>query len=1171
MRSLFLALATAAAIAAAPQSLVPTALRFEPNLGQTDPGAQFVARSSSYTVFLTPTGAVLAPRQSAQGVRIRFVDSNPAKLEGSNPLAGVVNYFLGSALGLANVPTYERVLERNLYPGIDAVFHGEAGQLEYDFIVAPGADPARIILAFDLAFDGARSAQLNDGGEIELATAAGTLTQHRPVLWQERDGQRIPIDGRYESRGNRQFALVVAKYDRTKPLIIDPTLVFFTSIGGSGPDQVDGLAQDSEGNLYIAGQTASLNFPVVNGVQGQLGAAYAYRLNNGGTTLTRLNGIPNSITALAADPKSPATVYAGTRNGLLKSTDSGGTWNTIGSGLPSGATIYPIVIDPSNSQVIYVVAASGPGVFKSTDAGATWTAINNGITNAAFQYSGPALVIDPLQTEHLILRTDLGEFQTTDGGATWSPYTFPYGAIAFDPSNKGVVYASSPVADIPTIFKSTDDGVTWNPISSTIGAAVFTLLVDPHDSSILYAGSSPGLFKSTDSGVTWTLLSVPSGDVASQLMADPTQPNTLYVLFYNSLYKSTDGGASFSPLGPSDFQILTFAVSSNSASIYLATQAANNVFVTKLDPTGQTILYSTYIGGSVSDQTAGIAVDAQGNAYVTGTTQSPDFPVTAGALEAAAPGPGYIASPGFVLKLNPNGNQLIYSATISGVTPAAIAIDVESNAYVAGSSQGGLAVTKGAYWTTAPMCLATGLIGCLPQVDGFVFKLDPTGSSFTYATYLNEVTSSYGLHGGGLALDTGGNAYVTGPAQFLDELSADGSSLLYSTRVAGIGGGIVLDSSDDVYVTGAGALVAKFDPRGAQLFSKTLGDVNHDSGQAIALDSAGNIVIAGNTSSTGFPLFSPTQGMFAQSTAFLTKLDSSASNLLFSTYVGDSQDFLLSGLVVDSSGRAIISGSTFSNGTISQETFVDAFVSKYDMSDIPNVRLDNVLNAASLQGVPVSPGEIITVEGAGFGTAANTQLLFDQTPATLLSVTANRLSAIVPYALAGKTFTQAQVQSGGALSNPMWLVVAPTSPGIYTADGSGVGQALALNQDGTANSISNPAAVGSTITFYATGVGQTIPPGIDGVLHRSAPAAPVNTVAVYIAGLYISGPQFNVGPAPGFPADVFTVQAVVPNPAEFNSVSLPGLVPLQIAIGGVISQDVAYPFMGDPTVEIAVK
>ncbi len=207
------------------------------------------------------------------------------------------------------------------------------------------------------------------------------------------------------------------------------------------------------------------------------------------------------------------------------------------------------------------------------------------------------------------------------------------------------------------------------------------------------------------------------------------------------------------------------------------------------------------------------------------------------------------------------------------------------------------------------------------------------------------------------------------------------------------------------------------------------------------------------------------------------------------------------------------------------------------------------------------------MEGAGFGTAANTRLLFDQMPATVLSVTATRLTAIVPYALDGKTFTQAQVQSAGVLSNPVWFVVAPTSPGIYTVDGSGTGQALALNQDGTPNSPSNPAAVGSTITFYATGAGQTIPPGADGVLHRSGPAAPYNNVAIFIAESYISGPQFNVGPAPGFPADVFTVKAVVPNPTGLN---LPNLVQVQIEIGSVVSQ--AQPLIfGSSTVEIGIK
>jgi uncharacterized protein (TIGR03437 family) len=1146
MRRWLLGLTSVAAIAATPQSLVPQALRFEWNAGQTDPRAQFVARSSRYTVFLTPNGAVLAPRNSAEGVRIRFVDSNSGRLEGSIRLTGVVNFFRGAAPGLTNIPTYERVLQHNVYAGIDAIYHGEEGQLEYDFVVSPGADAARIVLAFD----GARSVRLNGLGELELGTAAGILTQHKPVLWQERDGRRTPVDGRYVLRGDGQFALIIGTYDRTRPLLIDPTLVFYTSIGGSGADQVNGLALDPQGNIYIAGQTASVDFPVVSGVQGQLKIAYAYRLDTATGAVVRLNGVGSPIWGLASDPKSPSTVYAGTQNSLLKSTDGGATWNTLGGGLPSGSPIYPVVIDPSNSQVVYAIAVYGEGVFKSTDAGATWKAINNGVTDFHFQSGGPALVIDPHQTSHLFLRTDLGQFQSTDGGASWSPYSFQYGGIAFDPKNNGVVYASSAIGQISFVFKSTDGGVTWNQISA-IGTSYSTMLVDPFNSSTLYGVPYvQGLFKSTDSGVTWSPVGTLDG--IWQLAADPTRPNTLYVQTLEcaqacaNLYQSTDGGATFSPLDTPGLRIQNFAVSSNSASIYLATQAATNVFVTKLDPTGRTILYSTYIGGSHSDGASAIAVDVQGNAYVTGATGSPDFPVTAGALKAAQGGPA------FVLKLNPNGNQLIYSATIDGASPAAVAIDSQGDAYVTGSSGGRLPVTKGAYSTTAPMCMEAFPIGCFPQVDAFVFKLNPAGSSLIFATYLNQLTSSFtSSNGEGLALDAGGNAYIAGSEQFLDKLSADGSSLLYAAALGAVGSAVTLDSSNNAYVTGPGVFVAKFDPNGAKLFSKTL-DANHgSSGQQIALDSAGNIVVAGNTSSANFPLFSPLQGMFAAQTAFLAKLDSSASNLLFSTYVGDSRNFQLTGLALDSSGRAIISGSTFPGGFSSPPAFLDAFVSQYDMSDIPSVRLDGVRNAASLDGVPVSPGEIISVDGAGFGTAANAQLLFDQMPATLLSVTPNRLTAVVPYALDGKTFTQAQVQSGGVLSNPMWLVVAATSPGIYTADGSGSGQALAFNQDGTPNSINNPAAVGSTITFYATGVGQTSPPGVDGVLHRSAPAAPVNVVGVYIAYLYISGPQFHVGPAPGFPADVFTVQAVIPKPIGFN---LPGLFPVQISVGGVQSQ-----------------
>lgn len=1182
MRLLPVTIAAVAVAAAEPQSRLSPVLAFEPNVGQTDARAQFVARASGYTVFLTRMGPVLAPRNSHQGVRIRYVDSKAAELAGTSALAGRVNYFLGSGRQFADLPTYARVIQRGIYPGIDVVFHGKTGKIEYDFVIAPGADPGNI----SVAFEGARHAQLSESGEIEVTTAAGTITQQKPVAWQEIGGGRASVETRYRPKGGGTFAIAVGKYDRTQPLIVDPTLVFYRSIGGSGADQANGVALDSQGNIYVAGQTASLDFPVVGGVQGQLTTAYAYRVDANTGAVTRLNGIQNSITALAADPKSASTVYAATQNGLYKTTDAGATWNAVGNGLPEGAPIYPLAVDPANSQSIYAVAQNF-GVFQSADGGANWAAINNGITGvgqSVFQTGGPALVFDPFNTSHILLKTDVAEFQTNDGGETWSPYSFQYDCLAFDPGNQGVAYATNNVNNIESIFKSTDAGNTWTGFSS-LPTVCNELMVDPHSSSTLYAGApegalKSGLLKSTDGGVTWTALSAPSTYAVAQIAANPVQVNTIYALFYQSLFETSDGGMTFSQLAPG-LSVLTFAVSADGSGIYAATQGASNVFVTKFDPSGQNILYSTYVGGSLIDQTAGLSVDAQGDVYVAGQTQSPDFPVTPGALQSSGgQQPGFVTVPGFVFKLNPTGDKLLYSATIDGVTPGAIAIDTEGNAYVTGSSEGGLAVTPGAYWTTAPMCIATGFIGCIPVTDGFVFKINPTGSALVYATYLNQG----GLAGSGefpgdqvgnaIAVDAAGSAYVTGTSEYLDKLSADGSALVYSAAMNAIGRGIALDSSDNAYVTGGyyayagGAVIIKFDANGGKLLTSTVRKGLDDYGQGIAVDSSGDVVIAGNTSSPSLQLFSPLQGMFASQTGFLMKFDSTASNLLFATYVGDASRFLLSGLALDSSGRAIISGSTHSQDVISQQSFQDGFISEYDMSNIPSVRLDNVVNNASLNGGPVSVGEIVTVQGAGFGTASNTQLLFDQLAATVLAVTSTQITAIVPYELDGKSSTQVEVQSAGASSNPMWLAVAPTSPGIYTVNGTGTGQAIALNQDGTRNSLSNPAAIGSTVTFYATGVGQTLPPGSESVLHRSAPAAPINSVAAFIGNAYISGPQFGVGPAPGFPADVFTVQAVVPPQTGLGGPVVG--IPVQIEIGGVLSQG-ALPVVGQSTVQIAVQ
>jgi uncharacterized protein (TIGR03437 family) len=316
------------------------------------------------------------------------------------------------------------------------------------------------------------------------------------------------------------------------------------------------------------------------------------------------------------------------------------------------------------------------------------------------------------------------------------------------------------------------------------------------------------------------------------------------------------------------------------------------------------------------------------------------------------------------------------------------------------------------------------------------------------------------------------------------------------------------------------AFVTKLDPSGKPYFNtgnQTLGGEGNDSAQSIAVDSNGNIFVAGNTSSVSFPLRSPVQEAFNPQTGFLAELDHSG-NLLFSTYVGDTDTFQVNGLALDAAGEPVFCGNTDST----------AYVAKYDTSGISEVRLDALLNLASQLAVQVSPGEVVAIEGAGFGTDA--QLYFDNHPATMIPPMAglDALMAIVPYALANKTHTLAYVESGGQRSNPVEIQVVAAAPGIFTTNGKGTGEALAINQDGTPNSQAHPAAAGTTVTFFATGVGQTVPAGVDGVLHRSKPAPTVLPFSVYIVYDYVPGFQFSVGPANGFPADVLQVTAKVP-------------------------------------------
>ncbi|HEU0199457.1 MAG TPA: SBBP repeat-containing protein, partial [Burkholderiaceae bacterium] len=242
-------------------------LAFEPNRGQTDKRVQFIARSAGYTVFLTGTQAVLAPR-GQRGAQIRQEAPVQMKLVGANPspkvtaldeLPGKVNY-VGSSTSqqrVVNVPTYSSVRYAAVYPGIDLVYYGNRGRLEYDFVVSPEANPEVITLAFE----GAQTIEIDDDGALVLRTADGEIRQPAPIVHQELHREREPISSRWVRVGPQRVGVRVGPYDRTRPLVIDPLVLYSSYLGGSGDDAGGAIALDAGGNIYVAGATSSPDFP----------------------------------------------------------------------------------------------------------------------------------------------------------------------------------------------------------------------------------------------------------------------------------------------------------------------------------------------------------------------------------------------------------------------------------------------------------------------------------------------------------------------------------------------------------------------------------------------------------------------------------------------------------------------------------------------------------------------------------------------------------------------------------------------------------------------------------------------------------------------------------------------------------------------------------------------
>jgi hypothetical protein len=648
-------------------------LSFEANRGQADAGLGFLARGSGYTIGLTGDAAYLSlgsGSSSGTVLQMQLAGGNTAAAGmGLDLQPGVSNYFVGNdpSQWHTAIPNYARVAYHDVYPGIDVVWYGSQRQLEYDFVVAAGADPGQV----RLRFDGADSLSLDADGNLLVHTAAGNLAEHAPVLYQQDGGpgglsaSRTVVTGGYVLDGGNEVSVWVGGYDAGRRLLIDPVLSYSTFLGGSGDERGFGIAVDAAGNAYVTGRTNSTNFPTTAGaLQTAFGTglsdAFVSKLNAAGTALVYSTFLGGSLAdegfAIAVDGAGNAYV----------------TGDTQSSNFPTTAGAFQTVFGGNDAFVTKLNATGTALVYSTFLGGSNSTDVGRGI---ALDAAGNAYVTGvTLSTD---FPTTPGAFQHTFAGGFFDAFvtklnvagtalvysTFLGGSLADEGFAIAVDAAGS--AYVTGETNSTNFPTTAGAFQTTLGTGnpqdAFVTKLNATGTSLVYS----------------TFLSGSSGSVGEGIAVDAA----------GSAYVTGEGGPSF-PTTPGAFQ---------------TTYGGNlDAFVTRLNATGTGVVYSTFVGGSSEDRGDGIALDAAGNAYVTGQTSSGNFPTTPGAFQPTFGGGG--SADAFVTILNAAGSTLVNSTYLgsSGVEVGErIAVDAAGNAYLTGFTDStNFPTTAGAFQTS---------------------------------------------------------------------------------------------------------------------------------------------------------------------------------------------------------------------------------------------------------------------------------------------------------------------------------------------------------------------------------------------------------------------------------------------------------------------------------------
>jgi hypothetical protein len=641
-------------------------LSFEPNQGQSDAEVRFFCRGDGYSLFLTPAAAVLrlrsagsasgsekrspvsekvgspqtrSPRFTALRMRLLGANRNP-EITGLEQLPGKTNYFIGAEASKwrLQVPTYAKVRYRDVYPGVDQVYYGNNRKLEYDFVIAPGADPKNITIAFD----GSERLELASNGDLIIHTKDGELLQHKPQIYQEIGESRHQVNGRYLLKGKREIGFQLASYDSSRTLIIDPVLAYSTYLGGNGDDDGRAITVDAAGNAYVTGETWSTNFPLTNPLQAGFGGGqfdiYVAKLNASGSALVYSTYIGGS-----GDDRGFSIAVDGAGNAYFTGRTDSPNFPTANAFQPTrhgSNDAYVTKLNPAGSALVYSTYLGGTDDDRGLGVVVDSTG-NAYVTGIALSADFPT--VNPLQAARSGPEDAfVAKLNPTGLALSYSTYLGGSGSeggrsLAVDSSGNVYVTGQTASTNFPVM----------NPLQPNLGGQEdgFVTKLNSSGSAFLYSTYLGG--GGSDQGFALAL-----DGSGNAYIVGTTNSNNFPTT--NSFQKTLGG--------------------------------LRDAFVTKLNSTGSAFIYSTYLGGSGDEFGEAIAVDSTGHAFVTGDTTSGNFP-TANPLQICLAGGLWDA---FVAKLSAAGTSLSYSTYLGGSAGEfsfdrmGIAVDPLGNAYVTG-------------------------------------------------------------------------------------------------------------------------------------------------------------------------------------------------------------------------------------------------------------------------------------------------------------------------------------------------------------------------------------------------------------------------------------------------------------------------------------------------------